>query len=157
MKYLGIDPGTTTIGYGVIEDISGKLRCLSYGAIRNPNGSTVEGKQATVRALQELIATHQPDKAAVEKLFFFRNVTSVMPVSEMRGVILLTLAEHKVPILELTPMQVKQQICGHGRAEKHQVQKMMKAILRLEKDITPDDAADALALALCCSIAPKQY
>lgn len=157
MRYLGIDPGTTLIGYGVIEDTGGSLRCLDWGVIRNPGVDSNTDKGATATALTALIARHRPDFAAVERLFFLNNKKSAMSVSEMRGVIMLTLAQHHLPISEFTPPQVKQRICGHGRAEKHQVQKMMRLLLKIQEDITPDDAADALALALCCAVAPKTY
>ena len=157
MRYLGIDPGTTIIGYGIVEDTAGVLRSLDYGVIRNPGKDPSVDKQATMAALSELIGRYKPDRAGVEKLFFLNNKNTAMPVSEMRGVIMLALADHGVPVLELTPLQVKQQICGHGRAEKPQVQKMVQLLLKLVAPVTPDDAADALALALCCAVAPRTY
>ena len=158
MRYLGIDPGTTRIGYGIIEDAGGgTFRCLAYGILESPGVTGPLEKSVAARSLEELLREWRPDRAAVEKLFFFKNKKSVMAVSEMRGVIMLTLAQHSLPIAEFTPLQVKQTICGHGRAEKHQVQKMMRLLLKISEDIRPDDAADALAMALCCAVAPKPY
>lgn len=151
MRYLGIDPGSTIIGYGVVDLVGTTLTCVDYGVIRNPGKDSSADKQATVDTLNHLVTTYAPDHAAVEKLFIFRNQRSVMAVSEMRGVIMLTLAQAGLPVTELTPLQVKQRICGHGRAEKHQMQKMMQLLLKLKEKIHPDDAADALALALCCA------
>lgn len=151
MRYLGIDPGTTIIGYGIIEDDRGTLKCLAYGVIRNPGKDSSAEKMNTAKELADLISTYKPDRAAVERLFFAKNQKTVMSVSEMRGVIMLTLANNTLPVLELTPLQVKQQICGHGKAEKQQVQKMVRMILKVTEEIRPDDAADALALALCCA------
>ncbi len=158
MRYLGIDPGTTRIGYGVIENTAGgTFRCLAYGILESPGVTGPLEKSAAADALNSLIRTWSPGHAAVEKLFFFKNKKSVMAVSEMRGVIMLTLAQHTIPTAEFTPLQVKQIICGHGRAEKHQVQKMMRLLLKIPEEIHPDDAADALAMALCCAVAPKPY
>jgi crossover junction endodeoxyribonuclease RuvC len=153
MRYLGIDPGTTIIGYGVIEEIRGVFRSLEYGVIRNPGKDSSADKQATVAALKELIARHTPDRAAVERLFFLNNKNTAFTVSEMRGVIMLSLADHRVPTMEFTPMQVKQRVCGSGRADKKQVQRMVRLLLKIQEEVKPDDAADALALALCCATA----
>lgn len=153
MKYLGIDPGTTIIGYGVVEDVRGTLGLVEYGVIRNPGKDASADKQSTIAALAKLIARHQPDRAAVEKLFFLNNQKTAMPVSEMRGVIMLGLADHRIPVLELTPMQVKQRVCGSGRADKKQIQRMVRLLLKIKEEVRPDDAADALALALCCATA----
>jgi crossover junction endodeoxyribonuclease RuvC len=157
MRYIGIDPGTTIIGYGVIEDLNGAFQCLDYGVIRNPGKDSSADKHTTSEALNALIKEWKPDMAAVEKLFFFKNQKTVMAVSEMRGVIMLAFAGLGIPTKEFTPLQVKQQICGHGRAEKAQVQKMIRLLLKLTEPIEPDDAADALAIALCCAVAPKTY
>src|SRR6185436_7727215 len=118
MRYLGIDPGTTIIGYGVIEDHDGAFRCLTYGTIRNPGTDSSSDKQATARELSRILAEFKPSHVAVERLFFFKNKKSVMAVSERRGVIMLVLAEHGIPAPELTPPQVKQRICGHSGADK---------------------------------------
>ena len=157
MRYLGIDPGTTIIGYGIVEDFAGSFRCVQYGVIRNPGLDSSSDKQATVQQLSDIIRAFKPDRAAIEKLFFFNNKKSAMPVSEMRGVIMLTLADHSVPVTELTPMQVKQYICGHGRAQKRQIQNMVQLLLKISDPVEPDDAADALALALCGAVSLKAY
>ena len=156
MRYLGIDPGTTIIGYGVIEETRGVFTCLEYGVICNPGTNSSAEKKHTAHELAKIIVAFKPDKAAVEKLFVFKNLKSVMAVSEMRGVIMLTLAKADIPTLEFTPLQVKQRICGHGRAEKSQIQKMMRLLLKLPEDIKPDDAADALAIALCGATNPQR-
>lgn len=153
MRYLGIDPGTTIIGYGVIEEIRGVFRSIEYGVIRNPGKDSSADKQATAAALKELIIRHTPDRASVERLFFLNNKNTAFPVSEMRGVIMLTLADHRIPTIEFTPMQVKQQVCGSGRADKKQVQRMVRLLLKIPEEVKPDDAADGLALALCCATA----
>lgn len=153
MIYLGIDPGTTRIGYGVIEDRDGSFRSLAWGVLESAGGN----KQTARSALEAVIARWTPDAAAVEKLFFLTNKKSAMSVSEMRGVIMLTLADHNLPAHEFTPPQVKQQVCGHGRAQKHQMQKMVRMILGITEAVEPDDAADALALALCCATVQKAY
>lgn len=149
--YLGIDPGTTRIGYGVIRDDGTALIPLAWGIIENLGKDSVTEKQDTYRALTTLIKTWKPRAAGIEKLFFLNNKKSAMAVSEMRGVLILSLADQKIRIHEFTPLQVKQQVCGHGAAQKPQVQKMVRMLLRITKEIRPDDAADALALAICCA------
>lgn len=155
MRYLGIDPGTTIIGYGIVEDAGGSLRPLIWGVFRNPGTDSMADKQATATALASLIATYQPQSAGVERLFFMNNAKTAMAVAEMRGVIMLTLAQHNIPVVEFTPQQVKRGVCGNGQAKKPQVQDMVRLLLRIKEKISPDDAADALALALCCSTAQK--
>lgn len=151
MRYLGIDPGTTRIGYGIIEDAGGGLTPLSWGIITNAGTDASADKQSTAAQLAALITAWRPDVAAVEKLFFINNKRSAMAVSEMRGVIMLTLADRGIPAHEYTPLQVKQRVCGHGGAQKAQVQRMVRLLLHITEDIRPDDAADALALAICRS------
>lgn len=157
MRYLGIDPGTTTIGYGVIENDRGGFRALAWGAIRNAGTNASGDMQDTVRALAVLIRSWRPDVAGVERLFFLNNKKSAMAVGEMRGVIMLTLGNHQLPVLEFTPLQVKQRVCGHGQAKKPQIQRMVRLLLKIPGPIEPDDAADALALALCCAASRKPY
>jgi crossover junction endodeoxyribonuclease RuvC len=157
MRYLGIDPGTTIIGYGVVEDTGNGITPLAWGVIRNPGADSMHDKQTTVTALTDLIATHKPHAAAVERLFFMNNAKTAMSVAEMRGVIMLTLAQHAIPVTEFTPQQVKRGVCGNGQAKKPQIQEMVRMLLRIKEKITPDDAADALALALCCSTVQKSY
>ncbi len=149
---LGIDPGTRKIGYGVIEETGGRLRHVSHGVIRtDPENSRQENLLELQTALINLAKHHKPQKIGLEKIFFSKNVRTAMGVSEARGVILLTAKELGVPLVEFTPLEVKQAVTGSGAADKKQVQKMVTFILRLEEEPRPDDAADALAIAICCA------
>lgn len=150
MVTIGIDPGTTSIGYGVVQQDKNHLTCIDYGILKTGRDKLTGFKEAA-RELDNLIKKHQPDCAGIEKLFFFKNQKTVMAVSEMRGVLLLTLAEHDIPIQEFTPLQVKQNISAYGRAQKDQVQRIVQLLLNLKEPISPDDAADALAIAICCT------
>ncbi|OGN09916.1 MAG: crossover junction endodeoxyribonuclease RuvC [Candidatus Yanofskybacteria bacterium RIFCSPHIGHO2_02_FULL_41_11] len=150
MITLGLDPGTTRIGYGVVQQDKNRILCLDYGILKVGNDKFVGLKEAS-RGLEKLIKKHKPDQAGIEKLFFFKNQKTVMTVSEMRGVLLLTLAKNNIPIQEFTPLQVKQGVSAYGRAEKSQMQRMVQLLLGLKKPISPDDAADALAIAICCA------
>lgn len=145
MIILGIDPGTTKIGFGVIKKEKNKISCLQYGLITQPSSALITSE------LSKLVKNYKPDIAAVEKLFFFKNQKTIISVSEMRGVILATLAINNVPIKEFTPLEVKQAVSGYGRAEKRQVELMVRLILNLKEEIRPDDAADGLAIAICCA------
>lgn len=151
MKYLGIDPGTTRIGYGVVEYTDGILKPLAWGIIKNIGARAVADAQTTATELASLIYTHKPDAAGVERLFFMKNQRTAMAVSEMRGVIMLTLAQHNLTVHEFTPQQVKRNICGYGGAQKSQIQQMIRVLLHMTEVVKPDDAADALALAICCA------
>lgn len=151
MVILGIDPGTTQIGFGVVEKKNNKLACLDYGIIKNPGKDKALDYQNTAKKLSELIIKYSPDLTSVERLFMFKNQKTVMAVSEMRGVIMLTLSSHNLPIYEYTPLQVKQAVSSYGRADKKQVENMVRLILGLKEEIKPDDAADALAIAICCA------
>lgn len=160
MTILGIDPGTATTGYGVIEKIQSSrskiqnsgLRYVDCGCIETPKTKTAGERLALLeRGLQNVIAKHSPNIVAVERLFFFKNLKTVMPVSEARGVILLTIAKKNLPVFELTPLQAKMAITGYGRAEKKQMQRMIKEILSIEKLPRQDDASDALAMAIACA------
>jgi len=153
-RYLGIDPGTTLIGYGVIEDTAEGFRPLAWGVIRNSPSDDVRTR--TADELSRIIAEWHPSAAGVERLFFLNNKRSAMAVSEVRGVILLTLSQNTVPVHEFTPLQVKQRVCGHASADKAQMQRMVGLLLRIRERITPDDAADALALALCCATTQRE-
>lgn len=151
MRILGIDPGTATTGFGILdEDQNGQFQTIQYGII-----STAAGLPAEIRLMQiyqqlnELILLHQPAGAAVEKLFFQNNTKTAMAVSQARGVIMLALAQAGLQICEYTPLEVKQAITGYGSADKKQMQQMVQMILQLDRIPTPDDAADALALAIC--------
>jgi crossover junction endodeoxyribonuclease RuvC len=151
MVVLGIDPGTATTGYGLVRETQqGQLEAIAYGVILTPAEELQEKRLLILyRQLHELILLHRPDSAAVEKLFFQRNVTTAIHVGQARGVILLALAEAGIPVAEYNPMQVKQAVAGYGGAGKSQVQQMVKAMLDLDKIPKPDDAADALAIAIC--------
>lgn len=155
MKILGIDPGTETIGYGIVEKLhkSKPLRCLGYGTIKTPRGKT-RGERLLVldKGLTKLLGNLKPDVLAVESLFFFKNLKTAMGVSEARGVILLVGTKAKIPIFEFAPLQVKMAVTGYGRAEKRQMQRMVKEILALPEIPKPDDAADGLGLAIACSL-----
>ena len=151
MISLGIDPGTTRIGYGIIHHDRNRMVCVAYGIISNPGRDKFADYVDTEKQLAALIKKYKPDVAGIEKLFFFKNQKTVMAVSEMRGVLMLTLAKHHVPVQEFTPPQVKQNISAYGKADKAQVQRMVKMLLGIKEEIKPDDAADALALAICCA------
>ncbi len=149
MIILGIDPGTTRIGFGLIEFDRNNMRCLDYGVIDAGKGAGIY--KNTVAQVSKIIKKYRPGAAAIEKLFFFKNQKTIISVSQMRGAILYALEIANLPIYEFTPLQVKQSITNYGRAEKKQIQTMVKMILKLTEDIRPDDAADALAIALCCT------
>jgi crossover junction endodeoxyribonuclease RuvC len=150
MLVLGIDPGTATTGYGFVRDVDDGPVAVAYGVILTPAGAAMPQRLLTIfRALQQLIALHRPDTGAVEKLFFQRNVSTAMTVGQARGVALLALAEAGLPIGEYNPRDVKQAVAGYGAADKPQMQRMVRAILSLAEVPKPDDAADALAVAIC--------
>lgn len=156
MRILGIDPGTATVGWAVIEEIQGKITPIDYGHIStSPSKQLSERLHEISNDLAQIIAKHKPDEASVEELFFFKNVKTVIAVAQARGAILLTLESLRVRMFEYTPLQVKQSLTGYGRAEKKQVQMMVKNILKLREIPKPDDTADALALALCHSNSRK--
>ncbi|HUO75912.1 MAG TPA: crossover junction endodeoxyribonuclease RuvC [Candidatus Paceibacterota bacterium] len=148
---LGIDPGYTRIGYGLVRERAGKFEPLEWGIIEGQGDDLSAGKRHVASELGTLIRRLKPEAAAVERLYFASNKKSAMAVSEMRGVLMLVLAQHSVPVLELTPLQVKQRVCGHGQADKKQMQKMVAMLLNIHGRIEPDDAADALGLALCAA------
>src|SRR4030042_1471896 len=151
MITIGIDPGTATTGFGVIrEEPDGSLTILDYGVIQTKsNLSQAERLVLLFKRIKEIIILHRPDMGAVEKLFFERNVRTALSVGQARGVILLAMAESKLQIGEYTPLEVKQAVAGYGGADKNQVQQMVKTILGLKEIPHPDDAADALAVAIC--------
>lgn len=151
MLVLGIDPGLATTGFGIIkEDDQGAISEVDHGVVRTDAGWPIAERLANLYTeITKLILLHQPHEAAVEKLFFARNVTSGIAVGEARGVLLLALAQNQVPIYEYTPLEVKQAVTGYGNADKRQMQEMVKVHLALTSIPKPDDAADALAVALC--------
>jgi crossover junction endodeoxyribonuclease RuvC len=148
-RTLGIDPGTAIMGYGVVESTKGELRALEYGAIVTASTELMPERlrQLHVR-LGEIIAAARPEAVAVETLFFNRNVRTALAVGHARGVALLAAAEAGVPVFEYSPQQVKGAVVGYGRASKEQVQLMIRTLLRLDAVPQPDDAADALAIAI---------
>ncbi len=148
---IGIDPGYGRIGVGIIHQKGNKLECVSYECIMPTKGAFVDRLACIHTSLSESFAKYKPDIVSVEKLYFFKNTTTAIDVSQARGVILLTARLLHIPICEFTPLQVKQSVSGYGRADKLQMQKMVKLLLSLPTIPKPDDAADALALAICAS------
>jgi len=156
MIILGIDPGTATTGYGVLRSQKNKLEVLDVGCIKtNKNLAIPERLDLIAKELKKIIKKYKPQIMAVEELFFFKNAKTVITVGQARGVILFVGKNQGLEIHEYTPLQVKQAVVGYGRAEKKQVQQMVKAILGLKVIPKPDDAADALAVALCCESSVK--
>jgi crossover junction endodeoxyribonuclease RuvC len=151
MLALGIDPGTESTGYGIVsEDDAGVLAAVSYGVIKTSKEYSTERRLKTIhKELSQIIFLNRPDSAAVEKLFFQKNVTNAIAVGQARGVILLALCDAEVKIAEYTPNEVKQCVTGYGAADKKQVQEMVRVLLNLREIPKPDDAADALAIAIC--------
>ena len=151
MLVIGIDPGTATTGYGLVdEDESGELTAVAYGVIKTPAKLPMPQRlRQLYRELKEIVLLHRPDSAAVEKLFFQKNVRTAISVGQGRGVAILALAEAEIEISEYTPLEIKQAISGYGGADKAQMQQMVRALLNLDELPTPDDAADALAVAIC--------
>lgn len=149
---LGIDPGLANTGFGVIVRKNKNIKILTCGCIStSPRTETGERLYKIQKELKKLIKKFKPDILATEEIFFAKNAKTALKVGEARGVILLIAHSANIPIKEFTPLQVKQAITGYGRAEKKQMQKMIKILLNLEEIPEPDDAADALAIALCCT------
>ncbi|HLC38786.1 MAG TPA: crossover junction endodeoxyribonuclease RuvC [Patescibacteria group bacterium] len=150
MIILGIDPGTTTTGFGLVRLEKHCYKLLDYGVIATKPKIPLPEKLIEIyQDISQIIQETSPDLVAVEKLFFLNNAKTAMAVGQARGVVLLAAAKAKKEILEFTPLEVKLSVCGHGRADKVQVQNMVKAILKLDFLPKPDDAADALAVAIC--------
>lgn len=149
MIILGIDPGLATMGWGVIETDGSRHRLLQYGTLGTPAGEAFPIRLRSIfSGVQQLIDTFQPDDIAFEELFFARNVTTALQVGAARGVALVAASQHTENLYEYTPMQIKQAVVGYGKADKHQVQMMVKMLLALDDIPRPDDAADALAAAI---------
>lgn len=147
---LGVDPGIADTGYGVISDDKGKLTCLTYGSIKTSSKDDLITRLNQLHIeLSKIIKKYQPDLVSVEELFFSKNVKTALTVGHARGVILLTIKQNNLPIFEFKPSQIKQAVSGYGAAKKDQVQKMVKTLLGLREIPKPDDAADALAIAMC--------
>ena len=152
MVILGIDPGVATIGFGLIRAERGKNTLLQYGVITTPPGIPLSERLLQISYdMEQLIETFRPDEMAVEELFFSKNITTGIAVAHGRGVILLAAEKLGIPVFEYTPMQVKQSVVGYGKAEKKQVMLMTQRLLNMKEIPKPDDAADALAIAICHS------
>jgi crossover junction endodeoxyribonuclease RuvC len=150
MRILGIDPGIATVGFGLVEDAKGALKSAGYGVITTPSGTSLSSRLDQIyRDVTQLIDELKPDAIACEELFFNTNITTGIAVAHGRGVILLACYRSGVPVFEYTPLQVKQAVVGYGRAEKNQVIDMVRRLLKLGGAPKPDDAADALAIAIC--------
>ncbi len=149
MRILGIDPGLATMGYGVIESNGDRHKLIQYGVLTTAAGQPMPQRlRALFIGVQQLMDTYQPEEVAFEELFFSKNITTGMAVSAARGVALVAVAQKTDNIYEYTPMQVKMAVTGHGKAEKQQVQMMVKALLGMREIAKPDDAADAIAVAI---------
>lgn len=150
MKILGIDPGYAILGWGVVEMKGNSFKALNYGAVTTPAGMDMTDRlKVLYNELMNIIAEEEPDIASVEELFFNTNTKTAIMVGQARGVALLACANSGLPVYEFTPLQIKQGLVGYGRAEKKQVQMMVKTILGLSSVPKPDDTADALAAAIC--------
>lgn len=150
MRVLGIDPGYAIVGWGVVEYISNRFAPIGYGAVITEKDTPFEQRLVEIyESVFDICKRYQPEALSIEKLYYQHNQTTVIGVAEARGVILLAAAQCGVPIYEYTPMQVKQAVVGYGKAEKHQVMDMTRRLLRLDRMPRPDDAADAIAIALC--------
>lgn len=153
MRILGIDPGTGILGFGIIDYHKSKLTLVDAGVIRTPvNHPDAERLLIIYDELKQLIEEFKPEVMSVEKLFFAQNVTTAMTVAQARGVVLLLGQQYKLGLHEFTPLQIKQAITGYGKADKKQMQEMVRVLLQLKEVPQPDDAADALAAAICCSM-----
>ena len=149
MIILGIDPGLATLGYGVIEADRGNFKLIQFGTVTTPAGQTMPNRLRTIyTGVSQLMEIYQPDDVAFEELFFSKNITTGMAVSAARGAALVAVANRTENIYEYTPMQIKQAVTGYGGADKHQVQHMVKILLRMQDIARPDDAADGLAVAI---------
>jgi crossover junction endodeoxyribonuclease RuvC len=151
MLVIGIDPGTATTGYGVVQDNDdGSLTVQDFGVILTPAEMPMPERLLDLHCrLRDLLLLHRPQSGAVEKLFFQKNVRTALSVGQARGVVLMTLAQANLSIVEYTPLEVKQAVAGYGGADKNQIQQMVRALLGLPDIPRPDDAADALAIAIC--------
>ena len=150
MRILGIDPGVAIVGFGVVDSEGGTQQMVQYGAINTPANTPLAARLVQIEQdLMELLQQFNPDEVAIEELFFSKNITTGIAVDHARGEILATVEKAGIPLYEYTPMQVKQAVVGYGLAEKNQVMDMTKRLLKLRSVPKPDDAADALAIAIC--------
>jgi crossover junction endodeoxyribonuclease RuvC len=155
VKVIGVDPGTAACGYGIVHERDGRLRAIDHGWWKTPAGQRPELRLKTIfEAVDELIAAHAPDAVALEESFVGVDARTALSVGQARGVVLVASARAGVACAEYPPAVVKQSVCGYGRADKQQVQKMVKAILGLREEPSPSHAADALAVAICHALAP---
>ncbi|MGB0385776.1 MAG: crossover junction endodeoxyribonuclease RuvC [Ardenticatenaceae bacterium] len=150
MRVLGLDPGTAIVGWGVVDAEGQDMSLVEYGTIRTPAKRPLAERVTLIYDnLNELLDRFQPDGAGVEQLFFARNVTTALPVAHARGVMLLAIHKRGIPLKEFKPTEVKQALTGYGRADKRQMQQMVRLLLGLNDVPRPDDAADAIAMAIC--------
>ena len=150
MRIIGIDPGYAIVGVGVVDYVKNKFYPVKFGAVDTPAGTPFEERLRIIYdTVKEVIAETKPECMSIERLYFNSNQKTAIDVAEARGVILLAAIQAGIPIFEYTPLQIKQSLVGYGRAEKHQVQIMVRDTLRLESVPKPDDTADALAIAIC--------
>lgn len=148
--FLGIDPGLADTGFGIVEKKNGKLSMIDYGSIRTPADMANEQRLSVIHeTLQKIITNYSPTLIGVEKLFFCKNITTAIAVGQARGVVLLTAYQAGLTLVEFTPLQIKSAVTGYGQATKQQMQQMVKTILKLKQIPQPDDAADALGIAIC--------
>jgi crossover junction endodeoxyribonuclease RuvC len=149
MRILGLDPGTATTGYGIVDFIDGRMDLVTYGAIITAAGEPASKRlQIIYEELNDLLRDYKPDSAGVEEVFFGRNITTAISVGQARGVLLLALANAGISIGEYSPPRIKEAVTGYGKADKHQVQLMVRNLLDLDETPRPDDAADGLAVAI---------
>ncbi|MCR4644994.1 MAG: crossover junction endodeoxyribonuclease RuvC [Oscillospiraceae bacterium] len=150
MRILGIDPGYAIVGFGVVEYAGAAFKAIEYGAFLTEAHTPFTGRLVSIEEdMQEVLRRFQPDCMAIERLYFTTNQKTAIDVAQARGVLILAAAKKGIPIFEYTPLQVKQAVAGYGKAEKHQVMDMTRRILKLAQIPKPDDAADALAIAIC--------
>lgn len=150
MLILGVDPGIAILGFGLVRYEAGRFAVTGYGAIKTDAGVSISGRLTRIYdELTDIIEKYKPDAIAVEELFFNKNIKTALTVGHARGVAVLAGAKSNVPVYEYTPLQVKQAVVGYGRAEKRQMQQMVKILLNLREVPKPDDVADALAVAIC--------
>lgn len=151
MTILGIDPGTNKVGYGIIKKDKNQFLLINYGCFNIKSKSINENLVKIQKEIEKLIQIYKPNIAAIEQIFFFKNKKTAINIAQSRGVIITTLMKANIEIKEFTPLQIKQSVCGYGKADKNQVQKMIKLIFKLKDVPKPDDAADAIATAFCAS------
>lgn len=151
LTVLGIDPGLADTGFGVIHKTANELKMIDYGSIKTKAGEPLEERLLEIhQSLEKLIKLYRPSLISIEKLFFCKNLKTAIAVGQARGVVMLTAGQHRLKVSEFTPLEIKQALTSYGKASKNQVKQMVKNVLRLEKLPKSDDAADALACAICC-------